>query len=263
MCNIMLLCLDIGNTHLCGGIFLENSLLLQFRHDSKYIGTSDELGVFIRNVLRENDIDYRKIQQVGIASVVPGIDYTLRATCIKYLNRKPPLFLRPGIKTGIQIKTHNPNEVGADFIAGAIAAVELYPNQELLIFDLGTATTGCYINKHAEFLGGVIAPGIRVMMDSLQSNTAKLFEVSIVTPESVIGKNTKTAIQSGIYYSQIGLIKEIIAHTISEYQLTEKLTVIATGGFSHLFNKSKVFDQQIPELVLLGIKKMVEMNQTQ
>lgn len=256
----MLLCLDIGNSHICGGIFVDNNLLLQFRYDSKQIGTSDELGVFIRSVLRENNIDYKQIQKVGIASVVPSLDYTVRATCIKYLNQEQPLFLRPGVKTGIQVKTHNPNEVGADLIAGAIAAKELYPGIDLLIFDLGTATTGCYVNKQGEFLGGSIAPGIRLMMESLQSNTAKLFGVNIVNPESVIGKNTKTAIQSGIYYSQLGLIEEIIKRTISEYNLTERLTVIATGGFSHLFTKSQVFDHMIPELVLLGIKKMIEIN---
>ncbi|MBP9741960.1 MAG: type III pantothenate kinase [Burkholderiales bacterium] len=256
----MLLCLDIGNSHICGGIFVGKELLLQFRYDSKQVGTSDELGVFIRSVLRENDIDYRKIEKVGIASVVPAIDYTVRATCIKYLNNESPLFLVPGLKTGIQIKTHNPNEVGADLIAGAIAAKNLYPYNNILIFDLGTATTACYITRDGEFMGGAIAPGIRLMMDSLQSNTAKLFEVSIVNPKSVIGKQTKASIQSGIYYSQLGLIKEVIQHTIDEYNLTEKLTVIATGGFSHLFAQSQVFDHHIPELVLLGVKKMLELN---
>ena len=256
----MLLCLDIGNSHLCGGIFDNDELLLQFRYDSKQISTSDEIGVFIRSVLRENDIDYRQIKKVGIASVVPSIDYTVRAACIKYLNDEQPLFLRPGIKTGIQIKTHSPNEVGADLIAGAIAAKTLYPNTDLLIFDLGTATTACYLNKNGEFMGGAIAPGIRLMMESLQSNTAKLFGVNIVKPETAIGKNTKAAIQSGIYYSQLGLIDQMIKQTTAEYKLTEKLTVVATGGFSSLFTDNNVFDYLVPELVLLGVKQMLEMN---
>lgn len=256
----MQLCLDIGNSHICGGIFVNDELLLQFRYDSKQVGTSDELGVFIRSVLRENDIDYKEITKIGIASVVPSIDYTVRAACIKYLHQEQPLFLRPGVKTGIQIKTHNPNEVGADLIAGAIAAKTLYPDNDLLIFDLGTATTACYVNKKGEFIGGSIAPGIRLMMESLHSNTAKLFGVNIEKPESVIGKNTKTAIQSGIYYSQLGLIEEVIKRTITEHNLNDKLTVIATGGFSHLFTHSQVFDHLIPELVLLGVKQMLEMN---
>lgn len=254
----MFLCLDIGNSHLCGGVFVNNELLLQFRYDSKHIGTSDELGVFIRSVLRENDIDYKQIIKIGIASVVPGVDYTVRAACIKYLN-KQPVFLRPGIKTGIIIKTHNPNEVGADLIAGAIAAKDLYPDKEILVFDLGTATTCCYINKQGEFVGASIAPGIRLMMESLHSNTARLFGVDIAKPESAIGKNTKTAIQAGIYYSQLGLIEEMIKHTKAENNINE-LVSIATGGFSHLFSTQKVFDHVSPELVLLGILKMLELN---
>ena len=255
----MLLCLDIGNSHVCGGVFVDNELLIQFRYDSKQIGTSDELGVFIRSVLRENDIDWKQIVKIGIASVVPGIDYTVRAACIKYLNVHP-LFLRPGIKTGIQIKTHNPNEVGADLIAGAIAAKKLFPDNELLVFDLGTATTCCYINKNGEFIGAAIAPGIRLMMESLHLNTARLFGVNIAKPTSAIGKNTKAAIQSGIYYSQLGLIVELIKRTKSEFNLTENLTIIATGGFSHLFADSDVFHHLSPELVLLGVKQMLEIN---
>ncbi len=254
----MLLCLDIGNSHLVGGVFDNDELLLQFRYDTKQIGTSDEIGIFIRSVLRENNIDYNKIEKVGIASVVPSVDYTVRAACIKYIISEQPLFLRPGVKTGIIIKTHTPNEVGADLIAGAIAAKKLYPNQDTLIFDLGTATTACFLNKKGEFLGGAIAPGIRLMMESLQENTAKLFGVNIVKPEESIGKNTKTAIQSGIYYAQLGLIEQIIKQTIIEHMITDKLTVVATGGFSNMFGN--VFEYLVPELVLLGIKQMLEMN---
>ena len=254
----MLLCLDIGNSHLVGGVFENNELLLQFRYDTKQIGTSDEIGIFIRSVLRENNIDYKKIIKVGVASVVPSVDYTVRAACIKYITNEQPLFLRPGIKTGIIIKTHTPNEVGADLIAGAIAAKTLYPNKDILIFDLGTATTACFLNKKGEFLGGAIAPGIRLMMESLQENTAKLFGVNIVKPEEAIGKNTKTAIQSGIYYAQLGLIEQIIKQTIIEHTITDRLTVVATGGFSNMFGS--VFEYLVPELVLLGIKQMLEMN---
>ena len=114
------------------------------------------------------------------------------------------------------------------------------------------------LNKKGEFLGGAIAPGIRLMMESLQENTAKLFGVNIVKPEEAIGKNTKTAIQSGIYYAQLGLIEQIIKQTIIEHTITDRLTVVATGGFSNMFGS--VFEYLVPELVLLGIKQMLEMN---
>ncbi len=255
----MLLCLDIGNSHLCGGIFHQEILLLQFRYDTKKIGTSDELGVFIRNVLRENNIDYTKINKIGIASVVPSVDYTVRATCIKYLNHIP-LLLQNGIKIDIQIKTQNPNEVGSDLIAGAIAAKKISPNKDIIVFDFGTATTCCYINHKGEFLGYAIAPGIRLMMESLQHNTDKLFGVDIVKPEISIGKNTKTAIQSGIYYAQLGLIHQLISNTITENNISNKPIIFATGGFSKLFTETNIFDHVIPELVLLGIKVMLDNN---
>lgn len=255
----MVLTFDIGNSHICGGIFIDNELLLQFRYDSKQIGTSDELGVFIRSVLRENGIDYNKIVKIGVASVVPSIDYTMRAACIKYLNHTP-LFLKPGIKTGIQIKTNHPNEVGADLIAGSIAAKTLYPQQELLIFDLGTATTCCYVNKAGEFVGAAFAPGIKLMMDALHSNTAKLLSIDIAKPIAAIGKDTKTAIQSGIYYASLGLMEQLIKQTISENHIAGQLTIIGTGGFSHMYSDCKIFDHLVPELVLLGIKQMLELN---
>ncbi|MCE3267840.1 MAG: type pantothenate kinase [Burkholderiales bacterium] len=255
----MLLCLDVGNTQLCGGVFNKDILLLQFRYDTKKICTSDELGVFIRSVLRENGIDYNKISKIGIASVVPSIDYTIRATCIKYLNHSP-LFLQPGIKVGMQIKTVLPNEVGADLIAGAIAAKHIAPNENLLVFDFGTATTCCYINSKGEFLGASIAPGIRLMMESLHSNTAKLFGVDIVKPATAIGKNTKTAIQSGIYYSQLGLVQQLIDNAIIENEMIQKPVIFATGGFSSLFMETKIFNHIIPELVLIGIKLMLDNN---
>jgi type III pantothenate kinase len=255
----MFLCLDIGNSHLCGGIFDKDELLLQFRYDTKKIGTSDELGVFIRSVLRENSINYIKISKIGVASVVPSIDYTIRATCIKYLNHAP-LFLQPGVKTGMQVKTTNPNEVGADLVAGAIAAKAISPNKDLLVFDFGTATTCCHINPKGEFLGASIAPGVRLMMESLHSNTAKLFGVDIVKPDTVIGKNTKTAIQSGIYYAQLGLIQQLIANAIVENNIIDNPVIFATGGFASLFTATRIFNHIVPELVLLGLKIMLDNN---
>lgn len=255
----MFLCLDIGNTHLCGGIFVQDELLLQFRYDTKKVATSDELGIFIRSVLRENAIDYSKISKIGIASVVPSINYTVRAACIKYLNCTA-LFLQPGIKTGIQIKTQYPSEVGADLIAGAIAAKAILPNKDLLIFDFGTATTCCYLTPDGEFMGAAIAPGIRLMMESLHRNTATLFGVDIVKPEASIGRNTTTAIQSGIYYAQLGLIQQLIANSIAENNMLHTPVIFATGGFASLFTAANIFDHIVPELVLLGLKIMLDNN---
>lgn len=255
----MMLCFDIGNSHICGGVFVDSNLLIQFRYDSRRFPTSDEFGVFIRSVLRENDIDYKNLTKVGIASVVPSLDYSIRSACIKYLHLEP-LFLRPGTNTGVEIKVHEPTELGADLIAGGMAAKTLYPNQDLLIFDLGTATTCIYLNANGEILGGAISPGILLMMESLQNNTARLFGVNITTPRQCIGRNTREAIQSGIYYAQFGLMRQLIQHTIKEYELVKTPLTIGTGGFSHLFASEKLFDHLVPELVLLGVRQMLDLN---
>ena len=257
----MLLCLDIGNTHLVGGVFDKNQLLLQFRYDSKQIGTSDSLGIFIRSVLLENNINYKLIDEVSIASVVPFIDYTIRATCIKYLNNINPLFLTAETITNIVINVKNPNEVGADLIASAVAARDLFPDKHLLIFDLGTATSGCYISNKGYFNGVSIAPGAKLMMTSLHSSTAKLMSVNIIKPYNVIGKDTLTAIQSGVYYSQLGLLEKITELTILENNIDKnELIIIVTGGFSYLFTDNPLFKNVIPELILLGLKKIIEFN---
>lgn len=256
----MLLCLDIGNSQTHGGLFSDDKLILQFRYNTKNIGSSDEFGIFLRQILKENNIDYSQILRLGIASVVPDLNYTVRAACIKYIIQNPPIFLIPGLKTGLNIKTNHPNEVGADLIAGAMAASTLYPKTDLLIFDLGTATTVCYVNTQNEFIGAAIMPGIKIMMESLHQNTAKLLPVNIAMPTSAIGRNTKSAIQSGLYYSQLGFIKEMIHLTKAEYHITQNLTTIATGGFAHLFKVSNQFTHMIPELVLLGIKRLLELN---
>ena len=257
----MLLCLDIGNTHLVGGVFKNNQLLLQFRYDSKQIGTSDSLGIFIRSVLLENEINYRLINKIAISSVVPFIDYTIRATCIKYLNNIDPLFLSSETITNIILNVNNPNEVGADLIASSVAARELYPDKHLLIFDLGTATSSCYITNKGYFNGVSIAPGTKLMMTGLHSNTAKLMSVNIIRPNNIIGKDTLTAIQSGVYYSQLGLLEKTTELVMLENNIAlHDLSIIVTGGFSYLFSDNPLFKNVIPELVLLGLKKIIELN---
>lgn len=204
----MILCLDVGNTEILGGVFENGKIRLQFRHHTKQSGSSDDIGIFLKNVLRENEIDGRQIKQIAFCSVVPHVDYSLRAACIKYFSIDP-FVLQAGVKTGLKIKYHNPLEVGADRIANAIAGVQLYPNQNLIIVDLGTATTFCVVSNKKEYIGGVIMAGMRISMNALQMNAAKLFPVEIIKPDGVIGRSTIEGIQSGLYYGQLGIIREI------------------------------------------------------
>lgn len=257
---IMLICLDVGNTQIFGGVYEKDQLLLTFRYATTRGTSSDQLGVFLKSVLRENNIAPEKIKKIAICSVVPSMDYSLRSACIKYFDMEPFL-LQPGVKTGLNIKTKNPQEVGADQIANSIAAVERYPNTNLIIVDYGTATTFCAINANKEFLGSVILAGIRISMDALQSNAAKLFPVEILKPNVALGRNTVEALQSGLYYGQLGIARELVGR-IKEEVFTNKnpTKVIATGGFSHLFEAENFYDAIIPDLVLLGLLQANKLN---
>lgn len=256
----MLLCLDVGNTQIFGGVFENEKIQLRFRHDTKQNGSSDDAGIFLRTVLRENDIDYKNIKKIAICSVVPSVDYSLRSACLKYFNIDPFL-LQAGVKTGLKIKYRNPIEVGADRIANAIAAVKLYPQQNIIVVDLGTATTMCAVSANKDYLGGVIMAGIRISMNALQTNAAKLFPVEIVKPEVVVGRSTIEGIQSGLYYSQLGLIKELTQRIVQENFTKQKPMVIGTGGFAHLFEKEKIFSIIEPDLVLKGLYEALKLNQ--
>lgn len=256
----MYLCLDIGNSHLCGGVFNHSKkLLLQFRYNCKHIGSSDELGLFLRSVLRENNINYQDILKVGISSVVPSLDYTTRAACVKYLKVEPK-FLDNKVASGINVCTTNPKELGADLLAGAVAAKQIVLQRDVLIFDFGTATTSTYVDSSNNLLGVAITPGVKIMMESLHSNTAKLCSVEIITIEGALGVNTQTAIQSGIFNSQMGFINETISGVMTQYNLKDKPYIIGTGGFAYLFNNHSVFDCIVSELVLLGVLWVIQQN---
>ncbi|HWU43089.1 MAG TPA: type III pantothenate kinase, partial [Bdellovibrio sp.] len=155
----MILCLDVGNTQIYGGLFDKDKMVLSFRKNSKSGASSDETGIFLRTVIRENGYDPAKIRQIAVCSVVPEVIYSLRGACMKYFNINP-FILQAGVKTGLKVKYRNPLEVGADRIANSIAATHLYPNQNVIIVDLGTATTFCAVTKEKDYLGGSIVAGL-------------------------------------------------------------------------------------------------------
>lgn len=255
----MILTIDIGNTSTTCGLFDGEKLVLQFRRETNIHSSSDEIGVFFRNVLRENGFDWQKITKVGICSVVPAMNYSLMSACSKYLNHDP-LIVQAGIKTGLKIKYSNPKEIGADLIAAAMGAVSLNLNKNTIIVDLGTATTLELLSADNEFLGGSILPGMKISIDALASGTAKLPSVEIAKPEGIYGSSTPEAIQVGLYYGTAGSIKEICYQYQKKVFKGEKPFILGTGGFAKIFADYKLFDQIIPELVLLGVKRALELN---
>lgn len=255
----MILCLDIGNSQIYGGLFEGDELKVQFRRTSQLRSSSDELGVFFRGVLRENGVDPDQIAEVAICCVVPDLLYSLRACCQKYFGIDP-LVLRPGTKTGLKILYRDPKEVGADRIADAVGAVKLYPGRNLIVADFGTATTLCATTKDKEFLGGNIIPGVRLSMDALESRTAQLPSVEIVPPASAFGRSTVESIQAGLYWSNVGMVKELVSRMTAEVFEDDKPVVIGTGGFAQLFNREKLFDKVVPDLILTGLLQVIKLN---
>lgn len=255
----MILCLDVGNSQIYGGVFDDKKSVFTFRKNSKGNASSDEIGLFLKGVLRENEFDPKRITHVAVCSVVPAADHSLRNCCKKYFNITP-FFLQAGVKTGLKIKYRNPVEVGADRIANAIAATNLFVNQDIIVIDFGTATTFCAINKSKEYLGGVIVAGIRTCMEALESQTAKLPIVEIVAPKETLGRSTVESIQSGLYYGHVGVVNEVIRRLSADVFSGKKPLIIGTGGFSSLFEKEKLFDKIIPDLVLQGLNTALKMN---
>ena len=231
----MLLCLDIGNTHILGGVFDQTNLRTRFRYATNLLGTADQFGIFLLNILEANEISASEITATAVSSVVPSCDYTIRHTVAMYL-KSHYFILQAGAKTGLNIKYKNPNEVGADRIANAIGAVNAFPNKNLIIIDMGTATTLDAVTKKRDYLGGAILPGMRLGMESLRSNTAKLMEVDIEAPTSHIGRTTRESIQAGLYFGQLGALKEIISGMKKEIFADESALTIG-GGFPNYLEK--------------------------
>ncbi len=248
----MILCLDIGNSHMHGGVFENDELQVQFRMASKTGASSDEYGVFLRSVLRENDIDYKCIEAISLCSVVPEVLYPINACCQKYFDLEP-FVLQAGVKTGLQIGYRNPLEVGADRIANAIAVTHLYPNENVIIIDLGTATTFCALSSARKYMGGVIMAGMKMSMKALESGASKLGSVEIVEKQEVLGRTTNESIQSGLFYGAQGAMKEIISGLTEKSFKGKKPLIIGTGGFTSVFRNANIFNEIIPDLVLKGL----------
>ena len=249
----MLLTLDVGNSQIHGGVFAGDTLRVQFRRTTHPIGSSDEIGVFLRAVLRENQIDPAAVMRVAICSVVPPVAYPLRAACVKYFNCEPFL-LQAGVKTGLKIKYRNPAEVGADRVANAIAAKQRLPGTNCLVVDCGTATTFDVVTAGGDYLGGAILPGLGISAEMLSSRTARLPAVEIARPGTALGRSTVESIQAGLYHGHIGAIRQLLGQLTKEAFGGEKPAVIGTGGFARMFEGEGLFDEIVPELVLFGLK---------
>lgn len=258
----MIVILDVGNSQIHGGLFAGDRFRAEFRKSTTPRATADEIGLFLVQFLREHGVAPVDLVAVGIATVVPALTDALMEGSRRYLDRKP-FFLAPGARTGLKIKTRSPEEVGADRIASAIGALEAYPGEHLIVVDLGTATTFDCVSADREFLGGVIAPGLRVSMESLTQNTAKLPPVEIVKVREALGRSTVTTIQSGLYFGHVGLARELLPRLKREaFGENAACRIIGTGGYAGLFagETPPLFDHFESHLVLRGILHATRLN---
>ncbi|MEX0324403.1 MAG: type III pantothenate kinase [Puniceicoccaceae bacterium] len=256
----MILCFDIGNTDIYGGVCKGRDLVLEFRKSSHEPPSADEFGVFVLQILASKEVPVSALKAVAIASVVPDCNRIVAEACESYLGIKP-LLLQAGVRTGLKIRTRNPAEVGADRIANAIAAVELFPGRDRVVVDMGTATTFCAINREDEYLGGIISSGMSLSMHALARNTAKLPFVDLVTPKQCLGKTTVESIQSGLYFGHLGLLREAVMRLTEEVFDGREPVVIATGGHARYFKNESLITDYVPDLVLRGLCRAVELNQ--
>ncbi len=252
----MLLAIDIGNTNLTFGLFRGKKILHKFRLTTSLPRTSDEFGVQIKEQLSHQNVSAQDIEDVIVGSVVPKIMYSLTSGIKKYLHCDP-IIVGQGTKTGIKIATTNPMEVGADRIVDAVGAYFLYGGP-VMVIDYGTATTYDLVTEDGSFVAGVTAPGIRISAKALWSNAAKLPEIEIVKPESIMAKTTITSMQAGLVYGTIGQTEYIIDKFREESGLAD-MKVVATGGLGRIISEgTEKIDVYDSELTLQGTRLIYE-----
>ncbi|MBO5242430.1 MAG: type III pantothenate kinase [Lachnospiraceae bacterium] len=256
----MILTLDVGNTNITFGVYDKEELVTTFRITTKIARTSDEYGILIRDLLRMNDVNRADIEGSIVASVVPNIMHSLTGAMVRYIGSNP-LIVGPGTKTGIQIKTKNPREIGADRVVDAVAAYEKYGGP-VLVLDFGTATTYDYVSADGSLMAGVTAPGIRISAAALSENAAKLPKIEIKKPESILAGDTVTSMQAGIMYGQIGQTEYIIRQMKKETGCHD-MKVVATGGLGRsISQETDMIDIYDKTLTLDGLRIIFEKNRS-
>jgi type III pantothenate kinase len=253
----MILTMDIGNTNIKTALFDGTEMYKYWRMSTNITSTSDEYGVRLMSMFAHEGVSKDVVDGIIVSSVVPTINYTIEHMLLNYIG-KTPLFVAPGIKTGINIRYENPRELGSDRIANAVAAYDEYGGPCIFI-DFGTATTFGVVDREGSFLGGTICPGIKLSSEALVTGTAKLPRFELAKPDTVIGRTTLTNLQSGMYYGYVGLVVYLVRKMKQE--LGKSAVVVATGGMAQMIaEESRVIDHVDGTLTLKGLRLIWEKN---
>jgi type III pantothenate kinase len=261
--NSMLLTLDVGNTNTVLGLYrlASDELITHWRISTLRTQTADEYGVLFLNLFAMRKVEATEVSAIIISSVVPPLESTLRQVCERYFNLKP-MFVEPGIKTGMPILVDNPTEVGADRLVNSVAAFGRYGGP-CIVVDFGTATTFDVISAKGEYMGGAIAPGLAISAEALFARAARLSRVDVKKPAKVVGTNTVAAVQSGLYYGYIGLVDGILERILNETRGPDSAApkIIATGGLAHLIIDDSRFIQTVDDMLTIdGLRLIYERN---
>ncbi len=243
----MLLAIDVGNTNTVLGVYDGQRLLDHWRVETSSRRTSDELGILLRQLFQASGIAPEAVDAVAVSSVVPPLQFNLGRMCERYFKTRP-LFVGPGVKTGMPILYDNPREVGADRIVNAVAAYDKH-RQGLMVVDFGTATTFDAVTPKGEYLGGAICPGIHIGMEALFQNASKLPRVELARPPHVVGRNTVHSIQSGLFFGYVAMVDGLCARMKAE--LGFDVRVVATGGLASLVASASTHIQAVDEFLTL------------
>lgn len=254
----MILVVDVGNTNITFGVYKGQNLLATFHITTKTPRTSDEYGVILLELLERKGVDVAELEGSIIASVVPDVMHSLTGGIMRYTNTKP-LIVGPGVKTGIKVLTENPRSIGADRMVDAVAAYEKYGGP-VLVIDFGTATTYDYVTEKGEFAAGITAPGIRISLEALWKSAAKLPNVEIKKPKSILAQETITSMQAGLLYGQIGQTEYIVKKVKEETGIAD-LKVVATGGLGRtIADETESIDIYDSALTMEGLRIVYEKN---
>lgn len=259
----MLLAFDVGNSNIVLGVFREGQMVTSWRLKTDNNKSADEYGMIISQLFKYEGLKEKEVKDVIISTVVPSVLYTLQHLSMKYFHRKA-IVIGPGIKTGLVVKYDNPKQVGSDRIVNAVAAYAKYGGP-LIIIDFGTATTFCAVSEKAEYIGGTIAPGLKISSEALFEKTAKLPKVELEEPGSVICRNTINSMQSGLVYGHMGMVDYIVKKMkkeLQEYSSAEsEVKVIATGGLVTLIDSGiDCIDHVDKMLTLEGLELIYRKN---